>query len=148
MPQATISTEPIRKDLKSAPPDGFVVLRRMSYGKYLMRQEMALKLKVAAGKNQKKDFEGELGMANKAVTVFEFKECVVDHNLTNADGSKLDFAQEYTLEMLDPRIGDEIGTYINELHMFDPQGNSTAAFSSSSEEQDQTSLKAATNSSN
>jgi hypothetical protein len=136
MPQATVSVEPERHDLKSC-PGGFVVLRRMSYGKYLARQEMALKLKVQAQqqKGSKGNFEGEMAMANKIVTVFEFKECVVDHNLTDAGDQPLNFALESTLEILDPRIGNEIGSLINEMHDFD-SGNSLSGFEESSSQPD------------
>jgi hypothetical protein len=70
-----------------------------------------------------KDFGGELVMANKAVTVFEFSECIVDHNLTNHADEPIDFRSALALETLDPRVGDEIGQLINGLHEMD-LGNS------------------------
>jgi hypothetical protein len=104
----------------------------MSYGKYLVRQEMALKLKVQAQQGSR-NLDAEMGMANKAVTVFEFKECVVGHNLTDDGDQPLNFAMPHTVELLDPKIGDEIGTYINDMHRFDSGNSLTASDSSSSE---------------
>lgn len=131
MPQAVVSTEALHYELESC-PGGFVDIRRMSYGKYLVRQEMALRLKVQSQQTTNQ-FEGEMAMANKAVTVFEFKECVVDHNLTDLQDQPLNFASPVTIEILDPRIGDEIGSLINKLHQFDAGKSSTASGGSSSD---------------
>ena len=133
MPRATIDTSTQKVDLKTAPPDGFVMLRRMTYGKWLHRQELALKLQIDAGKKGD-NMKGEMQMANKAVTLFEFQECVIDHNLENDAGEKLDFKQPYTLDILDPRIGNEIGEAIMRLHEAD-LGNSEAGSNSSSTDQ-------------
>jgi hypothetical protein len=146
MPQATMSTEPERFDLKSC-PGGFVVLRRMSYGKYLARQEMALKLKVQAQQKKGSSFEGEMAMANKIVTVFEFKECVVDHNLTDASDAPLNFASEHTLEILDPRVGNEIGSLINNMHDFDSGNSPVVSATPSSAEANETTPQASPSSS-
>jgi len=123
-----VSTDPEHFDLNTL-PGAFVELRRMPYGKYLTRQEMSLKLKVQGTNRQ--NVEGEMAMANKLVTQFEFKECIVNHNLEDENGNPLDFRSPLTLEMLDPRVGDEIGTHINEMHQFD-LGNSASASGSSS----------------
>jgi len=140
MPRATVSTEPEHFELKTV-PGGFVELRRMPYGKYLTRQEMALKLQVRGSSRQ--NVEGEMAMANKVVSVFEFKECIVNHNLTDDNDNPLDFRSPVTLEMLDPRVGDEIGQHINEMHQFD-LGNSESASGSlpSGEEQQTATLSA------
>jgi hypothetical protein len=126
MPRATISTEAERKELKSAPPDGYVELRRMPYGDWLKRQEMAMKMTVSGGgRGQgRQAMSGEVAMANMAVTQFEFQRCIVDHNLEDADGNKLDFNGNAALQQLDPKIGNEIGQYIMEMHEFD-LGNSS-----------------------
>jgi hypothetical protein len=51
---------------------------------------------------------------------------VVDHNLEDADGRKLDFRNLADFDNLDPRIGEEIGKLLDELNNFedeDDQGN-------------------------
>jgi hypothetical protein len=126
MPRATISTDTVHKDLESCPPDGYVDLRRMPYGDWLKRQEMAMRLTVSGGGRgrQRESMSGEVAMANQAVTQFEFQRCIADHNLEDEDGNKLDFSGQAAIAKLDPKIGNEIGQYIMELHEFD-LGNSS-----------------------
>lgn len=113
MPKATANTEETeRKELKSC-PGGFVVLRRMTYGQFVARRELT-KLSVSG---QKKDFKGELAMASAAVSRFEFEHCIVDHNLEDADGRKLNLHGD-DFGRLDPRIGQEIEGYIGEMNNF------------------------------
>lgn len=126
MPSAVVNTDSKRYELKSL-EGGFVELKRMSYGQWLHRQELALRLEVKAGKGSA-GAGGEMAIANKAVTQYEFQQCLVNHNLEDENGSPLDFRQITTLERLDPRIGNEIGLYISELHEFnsDELGNESA----------------------
>lgn len=122
MPNAQASSDSTERfDLKSAPPDGFVVLKRMPYGKWLERRAMT-KLTVNSTRGSK-DFKGELALMDKRVTELEFKECIIDHNLTMVDGSLFDFTRVGVLDLLDPRVGEEIGTLINGLHDFESEGN-------------------------
>lgn len=121
MPVASVSQETVRKDLKSL-PDAFVELKRMSYGEWLHRQELMLKMKIEGGTNGK-DQTAEVAMVNKAVTQYEFQKCIVNHNLEIAEGQPFDFRTIAALELLDPKVGNEIGRYISELHEFD-EGNS------------------------
>lgn len=127
MPRATRQIEAtVRKDLKSC-PGGFVILRRMSYGEKLHRQNMT-KMSFT-GNRRTKDFEGELNMMNEAVALFEFGRCVVDHNLTDDQDRKLDFTKADDVRSLEGQIGEEIDTYIGEMNNFeeedneDPEGN-------------------------
>jgi hypothetical protein len=116
MPRATVDVESTtKKDLKSC-PEGFVVLRRMSYGQILQRR-MFTKLEV--GGSGGKDFRGELAMANAKITEFEFAKCIVDHNLEDAGGRKLDLTKASDFNMLDPQIGQEIEEYITEMNNFE-----------------------------
>jgi hypothetical protein len=48
---------------------------------------------------------------------FEFSNCIVDHNLEDEHGVKLDFTNPMTLSVLDPKVGEEIEQYIEELNM-------------------------------
>lgn len=116
MPVASVSTESVKKELKTL-EGGFVELKRMPYGAWLKRQEMAMQLKFNAAKGG--DTAGEIAMANKAVTVFEFSQCIVDHNLEITEGTPFDFRQETSLDRLDPKVGNEIASYITEMHEFD-----------------------------
>lgn len=117
MPNATVDVESTtRKDLKSL-PEGFVILRRMSFGQILQRR-MFTKLEVESS-GKKNDFRGEMAMANRRVTEFEFQHCVVDHNLTDAGDRKLDLSKASDFNQLDPRVGSEIEGYITEMNNFE-----------------------------
>jgi hypothetical protein len=101
----------------------------MPYGDWLHRQELAMQMEIeASGRSQ--DIKGKVLAANQAVTAYEFGKCVVEHNLEDDDGNLLDFRGPRALDLLDPKIGNEIGTYIAELHEFDA-GNSNSGSSTS-----------------
>lgn len=69
---------------------------------------------------------------------YMFKNCIVDHNITDKNGVKLDFRNEMALHILRPDIGFEIERLIDELHAEDeiPE-NFPTALTSSSEHQEQ-----------
>jgi len=120
MPKAVIDTVEERYELNSL-PEGFVVLKRLPYGDWLKRQEMAMQMTFEG--NRKAGMKGKMDMMNYNTTVFEFSRCIVDHNLEDASGNKLDFNNPATLAALDPRVGNEISDQIRNLHEFD-EGNS------------------------
>ena len=123
MPKATVSAETERKELKTALPDGYVVLRRMSYGQSVERRSMVTLGFESDG--QSKDFKGEMAMGSKRITVYEFSHCIVDHNLEDDNGQKLDLSKIAVLDVLDPKIGQEIEKYIADMNNFseEDQGN-------------------------
>ncbi len=113
MPRATTSVETVRHSLKSAPPDGFVDLRPMDYGDFLKRRDMAMKMGVrgAGSKIEKID----LDILQEEVTRFEFKVCVGEHNLEDANGRLLVLGDPKDFKRLDPKIGQEISDLISEM---------------------------------
>lgn len=117
MPRATVNTEAIRYDLKTC-PDGFVMLRALPYGKMLERREKASRMTMdqevrrGRGSSQRIDFS----MMQRWTRQFEFENCIVDHNLENDTGQKLNFSMAGTLEIMDPKIGAEIEKLIDELN--------------------------------
>ena len=58
-------------------------------------------------------------VVNVAIMEFEFKNCIVDHNLEDDDGNLLDFSNPMSLSILNPKIGSEIDRYIEELNQED-----------------------------
>lgn len=116
MPNATVSFDTERHELKTL-PEAFVELRRMSYGQIVERRSM-LKLSVAQSKGSK-DFKGEMAMANREITMYEFKNCIVSHNLTDANGRELNLASAMDFQALDPRIGGEIEDLISKMNNFE-----------------------------
>jgi hypothetical protein len=120
MPKATINVgETHRYDLKTLPAEGgdeggFVELRVMSYGEFLRRRDLLSKLSFegSGSKEQKATME----QANEIVAQYEFQSCIVDHNLEDDNGKQLDFRNNKAFRSLDPRIGEEIASYIDELN--------------------------------
>lgn len=115
MPIAVSNVEDTQRfELQSAPPDGFVTLRRMTYGQIVQRRAlMKLTMEMGRGKN---DTKGEMALASEEINNFEFKHCIVDHNLEKADGTKLNLGSPVDLRLLDPRVGQEIEKYISEMN--------------------------------
>jgi len=64
---------------------------------------------------------GYLEIMNVAVTEFEFRNCITDHNLEDENGNPIDFTRPMQAWRLDPKIGQEIGKYIDELNNFDDE---------------------------
>lgn len=121
MPKAVVASEPKRFELKSCPPDGFVLLREMSYGERMVRNAQQGKMKLL-----KKNSEhlGEVEMALAALAKWDLANLVVDHNLEDESGVKLDLSSDRDLKKLSSRIGEEIGKYIDEMNNFDDEGDS------------------------
>src|SRR5882757_2708260 len=109
MPRATVNTEDTdRFELKTLPKQGeeeagFVVLKRMSFGQLVARRAM-MKMSVDMGNKKNKDIKGELAMASREVTQFEFRQCIVDHNLEDPEGRTLNFTNLMDFESLDPKV--------------------------------------------
>ena len=120
MVRATVDTEEIiHHDLKSL-PEGFVKIKRLSYGAKLHRRAMVSKMTIQGG-GKKSDFAGEMSLINEAATQYDFANCIVDHNLDDAEGRKLNFKSVQDITSLDPRVGEEIDKYINELNNFEEE---------------------------
>ena len=113
MPRATTSTEPVRHPLETAPPDGYVELRPMDYGTYLKRRDMAMKMGVSGSGSGVEKID--LDILQTEVTMFEFRICIVSHNLEDAKGRKLNLSNATDFIMLDPRVGQEISELITEM---------------------------------
>jgi hypothetical protein len=124
MPRATVNlatTE--RVELKSLPKTetdegGYVELRRLTYGQKIHRQQLATELSMQ-GDQRSKNPEMVMKMTQERVTAFEFANCVVEHNLEDEHGEKLDFRQPQSVFMLDPRVGEEIANHIDNMNNFD-----------------------------
>lgn len=118
MPRATnniTTTEHI--DLKSC-PDGYVELRKMTYGQYLERQALAMDMQMQTGKKNS-GATMDINMAQRAVAEFEFRHCVAGHNLEDEQGNILDFKNAVHVHLLDPQIGQEIGENIDRMNSWE-----------------------------
>jgi hypothetical protein len=136
LPRATVSTETHHRDLKTL-PDGWVTLKQLSFDEMLERRDNALRMSMEqdrkSGKNAKQKIN--LDSASQWTRHFEFSRCIVDHNLEDDNGEKLNFANPMTLGVLDPKVGSEIERYIEELNQEDEESleDFTRRLSSSSE---------------
>lgn len=118
MPRATANPQDTDKvDLKSL-EGAWIVLRRMSFGQITERRAL-MKLSIATSRGSK-DVQGEMALANQKVTQFEFKACVVEHNLEKDDeGTLLNLSSPIDLASLDPKVGQEIEREIEKRNNFD-----------------------------
>src|SRR5690606_37547980 len=93
MPRATVDlTEVVRRDLKTL-PGGFVELRKLSYGQTLQRQSLLTLRMIRDAETKTSDtVKSEINMANLEVTSFDFTHCIVDHNLEDENGKKLNLS--------------------------------------------------------
>lgn len=115
MPKATVNVNETERHELTTCPGAFVELKRMSYSQYLKRRDMISGMKL---KGEGKSAEAIMEMANEKVARYEFQECIVDHNLEDENGANLDFRSARAFTMLDPRIGDEISTLIENMNAF------------------------------
>ena len=107
MPRATVTTDTTVVQLKTL-PEGYVKVKPLSYGQKKTRADksasMWAELKERGGLGDRM----MLDTITRSSTLFDFQNCIVDHNLEDERGNKLNFDNEATLDVLDPRIGDEI----------------------------------------
>ncbi len=128
MPRATVDvTNTIRFPLGTLPKtdedeEGFVELRKLSYGQVLERRDMGAKIAIEGlteRGGQQEDLKVTTDMIQKQVTEFEFKHAIVDHNLDDEHGGRLNFKNPSSVWALDPQIGQEIGTLIDDMNQWD-----------------------------
>ena len=132
MPRATVLKTTERFPLTTLPAvgeeeEGWVELRRLSYGEKLQKDAEAMKMRFAMSGATKGDIDAEVSLISEFVTYLEFAKCIIAHNLTTpidpSDESKgereLNFRNQADVKLLDPRVGDEISTLIGELNDFE-----------------------------
>lgn len=120
MPVGTRKMETVRRELKSCPPDGFVVLRQLSYDEMLERRDGATKVLMERGDSGRNaDAKMAVQIANRWSNYFSFPRCIAEHNITDDNGVPLDFSSkgiELTFKSLDPKLGAEIEALIDEMN--------------------------------
>ena len=125
MPVGTVSQEPIRYELNSLPPDGFVTLRQLPYWDVLERRDQGSRAVMEQTQKEpgKKHNPDDTKMVIETYQTWErhytFKNCIVDHNITDDKGVLLDFSKPQTLRFLAPNVGIEIEKLIDKLNAED-----------------------------
>jgi hypothetical protein len=84
--------------------------------------------------SKKTDYVGEMSMETQRLTIWDFANLIIDHNLEDyldpknpeAGTRRLDFKNMADVQKLSSKVGDEVGTYIDKLNTFDEdeEGNS------------------------
>lgn len=111
MPRATANAqETERFELKTL-PDGFVELRKLTYGEMLHRRDIGSTMRAGQGRKAGIEFDTDA----LQIQHYEFSRCIVDHNLEDEDGTKLNFTNKADIVKLDPTIAGEIETLIFKL---------------------------------
>jgi hypothetical protein len=113
MPRATVAIDNERYELASC-PEGFVVVRRMTYGEKLNRTDDMMNMHTSGAEDGM-----QIQMMSKRVALQDFANLVVEHNLTDENDKPLNFKNAADVLRLDPRIGDEIGQLIDKLNSFE-----------------------------
>lgn len=119
MAVATIVDSTERFDLKSCPPDGYVVIRRMTYGEKLKRQSMMTRFKMEMGRKNTDANVMDVDLDQEKVSMWEFANLVVEHNLTDESLKPLNFKNMADIVRLGPVVGEEIQKRIDELNSFE-----------------------------
>ncbi len=114
MPIGTISKTTERFELETLPPDGYVIVRRMTYGEKLSRQDEMLYMRASM-----EDKSLQMSMLNKKTALTDFGNLIVEHNITDQDNRPLNFKNAKDVLELDPRVGDEIAYFIDRINSFE-----------------------------
>ncbi len=125
MPVAIRSNDTEKYDLKTL-AGAYVVLRKMDYGQILERRSLTKLTFASQGKS--KNVEGEIAMMDRKINLFEYRNCVVEHNLERVEGQLLNLSNAADVEALDPQVGQEIEKLIEDMNNFEgdeDEGNST-----------------------
>jgi len=115
MPVAVFVNNTERFDLQTV-KDGYVVIRRMTYGESLKRQSMAQKIYMEQATGGARDVRGEVDIQTERVALWEFANLIVEHNLTDEGDRQLNFRNPADVMRLDGPVGTEIGQYIDEFN--------------------------------
>lgn len=118
MPKAVVNISDTESFKLRSLDGGEVTLRRMTYGQKLSRQQNAVKTTVEQSKGSRNS-KMNLDMLAHASTIFDFRACIVDHNLEDENGQKLNLTNPTDIDRLDPRVGEEIAKYIDQMNNFE-----------------------------
>lgn len=128
MPKATVSHQGVRHDLKTC-PGGFVELRPLSYEEILVRRDGVTSMSLEReGVTDDGNVRMQIATMQKWARDYDFRNCIRDHNLEDENGVLLNFSNAETLRMLDPKIGREIETLIDDINGESDDEDSMKAF--------------------
>jgi hypothetical protein len=114
MPVATVARNTERFELTTC-EGAYIIVRRMSFGEKLTRQDEMLKMRTSGDKESRIEFD----MMNKKTALSDFGNLVIEHNLTDENDRLLNFKNQQDVLSLDPRVGDEISQCIDSINSFE-----------------------------
>lgn len=117
MPVAVVTQDTERFELKSL-EGAYVVVRQMSYGEKMLRSGMSGAMKLLKD-NKQSDYIGEMSVETQKITLWDFANLIVEHNLQDIDGSNLNFKLEGDVRKLSSKIGEEVGICIDKVNNFE-----------------------------
>lgn len=129
MPKATVDPSAERFNLKTC-PGGYVELRTLNFHEMQVRSDIAGRAyrEVKMTNKKRPQTQEEIERAyfesmNVAVTEFEFRNCITDHNLfvDEAETQLIDFTKPMHSWKLNPKIGQEISDLITKLTQIDEE---------------------------
>jgi len=122
MPDVSYDNKPVKYELRTAPPDGYVMLRRLPFDEILKRREMGTRLSMEqeSGKRSRRAKDEkqriDIEMAQTITREYEFANCIVDHNL-EVNGQPVDFTKpKQAFRLVDPLVLQEIEEYLSDLN--------------------------------
>lgn len=126
MPLAVVTDMGGKRHELTSCPGAYVVLRQMTYGEWQRRSDLVSRISIETA-NQKdrrsrgtvRDLVQRVDTQSMEVALFEFKTCIIEHNLEDESGRTLQLGNRMDLERLDPRIGREIGKLIDDMNSWD-----------------------------
>ena len=117
---AVVTNNTERFELKTAPPDGYVVVRRMTWGEKLKRNGMMTNFRMDVGGSKKdENVAMDVNLFQEKVTLWEFANLIVEHNLTDDKLVQLNFKNPVDVSRLGPIVGEEIQKRIDEINAFE-----------------------------
>ena len=112
MPNATVDPNHYEREELKTLEGAYIEVRPLPYGMKLTRRDKATKMSMEAqarrGRGTDDTTQFNLETMNEWAAAFDFKYCIGDHNLTDANDVPLDFSNAMVLKILDPRVGSEI----------------------------------------
>jgi hypothetical protein len=106
--QATHQQKTKRFDNIPGLEGGWVEVRRLSHGERLDRLDESMHFEGGG------DGDTKVFVSTAKSRLFDFKHCIIDHNLEDADGRKLNLADPKDVRNLAGPVGDAIAEIINE----------------------------------
>ena len=116
MPIAIQDETPIRHELNSL-KGAWVETRKMNHGERTYRGQISTEYTVQ-GFLGREDTETQVRVVADAITQFDFKTCIVKHNLERASGKLLNLSDPKDIKALSGIVGAEIGAIINRENQF------------------------------